>query len=178
MKQQNHFFVSNKKAFTLLEVLISVSILVLVFVFLYSQFNLAQLSTKKTTTIEKHATKRAKIVELFYNDFLTSKDINPTSGKKYDKFTQAFSSKNSLYGITQPYIKYAVVTTNEGNQLIRAEGSTNSIDLKNANSQFYIDTVVQNVKFFKVIQNNDYIEFFLQVEGMKDIYFKLKRFYK
>lgn len=173
--KQNLFFVSNKKAFTLIEVLISISILVLIFVFLYGQFNLAQISTKKTTIIEKSTTKRAKVIELLYNDFLSSQNINPTSGKSYDKFVEAFDTQNSLYGIEKPYIKYAVVTSQEGNKLVRIEDKRKDIGLQNANSDFYIDVIVENIKYFKVIKSDKYIEFFLQAQEMKDIYFKLKR---
>lgn len=178
MKIQNHFSESNKKAFTLIEILISVSILTLIFIFVYGQFNLAQKSTKKTTIIENTANKRAKIIELLYNDFLTSKDINPTSGNKFDKFIHSFSSKNSLYNIETPYIKYIVITQNEGNKLVRLEGISKDIDISNANSEFYIDIVAEDITYFKVIKNNDYIEFFVKAQEMKDIYFKFNRFYK
>lgn len=176
IQYKKHFSELNKRAFTLIEVLISISILVLVFVFIYSQFNLAQLSTKKTTFIEKQTTNRAMIIQLLYSDFITSKDINPTSGKSYDKFFESFSSENSLYGIDKPFIKYVVISSQEGNNLVRLEGVTSDIDFQNANSKFYIDIVVKNIKFFKVLKNEEYIEFFIQSKGMKDIYFKFKRF--
>jgi len=175
---QNHFSVSSKKAFTLIEVLISVTILVLIFTFLYSQFNLAQKSTKKTTTIEKYSTKRAKIIELIYNDFATSRDIVSTSGKNYDKFINPFTTQNSLYEIVNPFVKYVVIVSSEGNNLMRLESTDKNMDVSNAISEYYIDKVLENVTYFKVLTQRDYIEFFVKADGMKDIYFKFKRLYK
>lgn len=176
--QQNLFSVSNKKAFTLIEVLISITILVLIFVFLYGQFNLAQLSTKKTTTIEKYTTKRAKVIELLHNDFITASEIVATSGKSYDKFVEAFTTQHSLYGIQNPYIKYVVIAQQEGNTLLRLESTSTDVDIQNSNSDFYIDEIVQNIKYFKVLTSGEYIEFFIQADGMKDIYFKFKKVLK
>jgi len=173
--KQNLFFISNKKAFTLIEVLISVTILVLIFIFLYGQFNLAQKSTQKTTTVEVATTKRAKIIGLLYNDFLSSENIVATSGKKYDKFIQPFTTQNSLYGIQNPYVKYVVISSQEGNSLLRLESNNKDMDIRNANSNFYIDTIVKKIDYFKVIVTPQYIEFFLKADGMKDIYFKFKR---
>jgi prepilin-type N-terminal cleavage/methylation domain-containing protein len=173
--KQKLFSSSNKKAFTLIEVLISVSILVLIFTFLYSQFNLAQKSTKKTTQIEKSTTKRAKIIELLYADFISSRNLLPTTGRKYDKFSNAFSTENSLYSIQNPFVKYVVVSDNEGNQLVRIEGKRGDIGMQNVNKDFYIDSIVKEIKYFKIIVSPEYIEFFVQAKDMKDIYFKLKR---
>lgn len=176
--KQNLSFVSNKKAFTLIEVLISVSILVLIFVFLYSQFNLAQISTKKTTLIEKSATKRAKVIELLYTDLMSSKNIVSTSGKNYDKFIEAFETSNSLYMISNPFIKYAVISTKTGNSLIRIEGKRKDINIQNANSDFYADLILNDIEYFKVNVSSSYIEFFVQAKEMKDIYFKFRRVVK
>lgn len=176
--KQNLFFVSNKKSFTLIEVLISVTILVLVFVFLYSQFNLAQKSTKKTTQIEKTSTKRAKVIELLYNDLITSRDIVPTSRQKYDRFLEAFQTQNSLYGMINPFIKYVVISKNDGYRLVRLEGKRKDIGLLNANSDFYIDEIVKDIQYFRVNVTNEYIEFFIKAEKMKDIYLKIKRVIK
>jgi len=176
--KQNLFFVSNKKAFTLIEVLISITILVLIFTFLYSQFNLAQISTKKTTTIEKSSTKRAKIIELLYSDLMTAQKVVPTSRKNYDRFIEAFPTQNSLYGIENPYIKYVVVADDETNTLLRIEGKRKDIGLQNANSEFYADKIVEKITYFKVIVSGEYIELFLQAEDMKDIYFKFKKVVK
>jgi len=173
--KQNLFFTFNKKAFTLIEVLISISILVLIFTFLYSQLNLAQKSTKKTTVIEKSTSKRAKIIELIYADFISSMDIQATRGKKYDRFVGAFDTQNSLYEIENPYIKYVVIEEQNNNKLIRIEGKRNDIGLINANSDFYIDVVLEGIKYFKVLVTNEEIEFFIKAKDMKDIYFKINR---
>jgi len=174
-KQQNLFFTSSKKAFTLIEVLISVSILVLIFTFLYSQFNLAQKSTNKTTSIEKSTSKRVKIIELLYTDFISSKNLVATSGKNFDKFIEAFDTQNSLYEIKTPYVKYIVIEAEENKKLIRIEGKRKDIGLLNANTEFYIDEVLEGVTYFKVLITNKQIEFFIQAEDMKDIYFKINR---
>lgn len=178
--KQKHILESNNKAFTLIEVLISISILVLVFTFLYSQFNLAQISTKKTTQVEQKTTKREQIKELFYNDFLkASALLVPTSGIKYDKL-ETFSSRNSLYGIIKPYIKYIIVSTNENNSLIRIEShNIENISLGESENEFYMDEIVKDIEYFKIsTSNKEYIEFFIKAKDMKDIYFKFKRIIK
>lgn len=172
---QKHTLELNKKSFTLIEMLISVSILVLIFTFIYGQFNLAQLSTKKTTQIEKLSTKREKIIQLLYSDFITSLDIQSTTGISFDKFIEPFSSSNSLYGISNPYIIYTVVETYEGKSLLRLESDTKSIDITGINSNYYMEEIVKDIKYFKIITNKEYIEFYISSKGMKDIYFKFKR---
>lgn len=165
----------NKKAFTLIELLISVTILVLIFTFIYGQFNLAQLSTKKTTQIESSTTQRGKIITLLYNDFITTKEIVPTSGKSFDKFINAFETNNSLHGISNPFVKYAVIETNDGKFLMRAESNQQNISFSENNNKFYMDEIVKNIEFFKVITNDNYIEFFIKAKDMKDIYFRFKK---
>ena len=178
--KQKHTLDLNKKAFTLIEALISVTILVLIFTFLYSQFNLAQISTKKTTQIEQKTTKRAQIKELLYNDFLkANQELVPTSGVKFDKL-EIFSSRNTLYGIIKPYIKYVIVSTDDSISLIRIESHNSSnISLSQNENKFYMDEILHDIEYFKIITSNkEYIEFFIKAKDMKDIYFKFKRIVK
>jgi len=170
-----HFLELNKKAFTLIEVLVSVSILVLVFSFIYSQFNFAQKSTKKTTQIEYNVDKRWKILSLIYNDFISSQKVEPTSGNNYDKFVKSFNTKNSLYGISNPFVKYVVVEDDDVRSLIRLESNSSEIRLSESVNKFYMDEIVKDIEFFKVIVNNEYIEIFIKAKDMKDIYFRFKK---
>ena len=173
---QKHTLELNKKSFTLVEMLISISILVLIFTFLYGQFNLAQLSTEKTTQIELSSTKRAKVITLLYNDIFSSNDIIATTSKNFDKFIEPFSSKNSLYGISNPYIKYAVIQTNNGKSLLRFESHLKNFSITGVDNKFYMEEILKDVKYFKIDTNNkEYIEFYISAKNTKDIYFKLKR---
>ena len=165
----------NKKSFTLIEMLISVSILVLIFSFLYGQFNLAQLSTKKTTQIESSSSKREKIINLLYNDFVTSYDIQSTSGKKFDRFIKPFKTSNSLYGTTEPYVRYLVVYDNDIKRLIRLEGFEDSLNINSARSEYYMENVLDDIEYFKVLVSDDFIEFYIKSKNIKDIYFKFNR---
>lgn len=177
--KQNHTLELNKKAFTLIEVLISISLLVLIFTFIYGQFNLAQLSTNKTTLIEKNSSKREQIIALLYNDFISSRDINPTMMKLYTRFTEPFTTTNSLYGISQPYVKYLVVSTNESYKLIRIESHDNkNLDIGQYENKFYMDEVLGDIEYFKVLVNSENIEFFVKAKNIKDIYFSFKRVLK
>ena len=143
----------SSRAFTLIEVLISVSILILIFVFLYSQFNLAQLSTKKTTKIEKSTTKRKDVIAVFYKDFITSTSYVPTSSTKFDKVIfDTLNSKAAIIAIDD-YLRKKIAKFDISKHLcssyLRVEvkdlpGVLSSITKIFANNKISIKNLIQN----------------------------------
>ncbi len=163
---------SNKKSFTLIELLIAVGLLVLIFTFLYTQFNLTYLSTDKTTQIEQQSSKRELFLKLFYEDIIKATQVTPTNFAKYDILD--LQTSNSLYGISDVFVKYVVVQDNEIKKLVRIE-SHDKIMIQNRTNNFYMDTILENIHEFEVLTDGAYVEFFIQYEDINNVHFKFKR---
>jgi len=168
---------SNKKGFTLLELLLSVAILAVLFSYLYMNFYVAKNSTDATKAFREKELFREKVSTLLYNDLILSTKITPTAGEEeYD--TLDIIGTNSLHNITAPYIKYTVIDStkayseNNGSILVRLESNA-PINTKARDRIFYLDEVANNVEYFKIVTYDKYAEYFLKIKNQKPIHFKL-----
>ena len=165
-----HFLDSNKRAFTLLELLLSIAILAVLFSYLYMNFFVAKQSTEATKVFKESVLLREQISKLLYEDIINSTKIVPTSGSKYDKVDM--ESKNSLHNILTPNIRYTVIDDGRINVLVRLE-SSKALPGITGTKDFYIDEIVRDVEDFKMINYATFVEYFLKIKNQKPIHFKL-----
>lgn len=170
MMKQRAILKSNK-SFTIVEVLISITILVLIFVFLYGQFNLAFTSTSLTTQKQEKSYKRLQVIELLYKDLFQSTNITYVPKTKYDLLT--LQSTNSLHGFSSVFVKWVVVKGDDVNSLVRIESNQN-FSLESTIQDYYMDVVLEDIQYFKVININKIVEVFINAKTMKDIHFKFQ----
>ena len=161
---------SNRKAFTLLEVLISIALLGIVIVALFSAVELMQDSN---THLGKHLEKSKKITKatkVLYLDLMGS-DGNITIQK--DEFSRVCieQTRNSLYALPAPKVCWVVLKNN--NTLARIEGSLYHLPL-NAEERVEVDPIMSDIEVFDLYHEKDKILVLIQQKEKEPITFMLQ----
>jgi len=164
-----------KKAFTLIEVLVSVVLLGLISVFIASTIS----QTKNNNMLFEHKVNGDKklefLVDILYNDIYFSKSLTVTGLKKYSVLY--IKSKNSIYGIDEPYITWLVLK--EKNKLIRIESARKiTLPVKEELKKFlFIDEVIKDCEHFTINISKDKkkILTYLHVKDKKPIIFEIEK---
>jgi len=154
-----------KKAFTLIEVMISIvifSILVLFMSKVVSSLNISLHSLDKT--YQKNQ-KQNLLIKTLYADILNSKHI--IIDNKNKNYSILFiQTSNSLYDIAMPYIVWYV--SKKDKALMRLESSKEiHLPMDSGN----LDLFDKNVKIFKVYKNNN--KYFIFIKGKKELFFEI-----
>jgi prepilin-type N-terminal cleavage/methylation domain-containing protein len=160
----------NRKAFTLLEVLISIALLGIILVPLFSVVDMMRDSNThllKSLEKSKQITKATKVLFL---------DVLSSDGKlkiKKDEFTRLCmeETKNSLYNL--PVAKVCWLVLKKKNTLVRVEGNNYSLPLK-ADDRVEVDSVMTGVELFDVYHEKDKVLILLQQQGKEPISFMVQ----
>ncbi len=154
-----------KKAFTLVELMISIILLSLIMSFLYQSVAQLQSSNQQFLKRTNQVQKREDILKLLYMDFLNARSMKwLEKGKDYDVLV--FQSSNSLHSMSQPYLRYKVYK--DESTLRRIESPLENIDpLENI---FRFNDIAKEVKFFKLYEKKGHYLIYLKIEGIDDIY--------
>lgn len=143
--------IMNKKAFTLIELLISIFLLGLIVNFLYSAIDNLQktnimFDTKSQTFINKQ-----KLLDLLYDDIFSAQSVK-IDGLKDTQIDLLTS--NSLFDIEYPYVTWLI--SKENDTLLRFESTQafNSMTSDNSNL-FHISKVGENCERFHIYQSKD-----------------------
>ncbi|MCF6244711.1 MAG: prepilin-type N-terminal cleavage/methylation domain-containing protein [Sulfurovum sp.] len=161
---------ANRKAFTLLEVLISIALLGIILVPLFSVVDLMKDSNShllKSLEKSKEITKATKILFL---------DILSSDGKieiKKDEFTRLCleETKNSIYNLTLAKVCWVVLK--DKNTLVRIEGSKYKLPVE-GEDKVEVDTIMSDMILFDVYHEKDKVLILLQQKGKKPISFMLQ----
>ena len=157
-----------RKAFTLVELMISVLLLSLIVTFLYQ--SVAQLQTSNMQFLDKteKLQKRENLLNIFYNDFM-----NATSIEWYDKGNEfdviIMQTNNSFHNMSKPYVLYKVYR--DESKLMRIESPVEKIDF--LNNTFRFNDIIEDVKLFKVYEQKGHYLIYLNAKDMEDIYLDL-----
>jgi len=110
-----------RRAFTLMELMISVVLIALISMYLYGALGQTRTNNKMLQEYTEAQEHREKIYELFYRDFMESYTLNiqPTKDKHYHILK--LQTQNSLYDIAAPYVIYYVQA--ESRNLVRLESA-------------------------------------------------------
>lgn len=154
-----------KKAFTLIELMISIILLSLIVSFLYQ--SVAQLQSSNQQFLQKTNAiqKREEVLKLLYNDFINASSVE-WSNKEKNLDAIVMQSNNSLHAMTQPYLKYKVYR--DDNTLRRVENPSETLDAEN--KVFRFNEIVKEVSFFKVYAQKGHYLVYLKAKDMDDIY--------
>ena len=158
-----------KKAFTLIEVLISIVLVGLILPPLYKLITLMQDSNSQIFTYVKQNTKESKLIDIMYLDFLSS-DGNISISK--DEFSRVCinSTHNSLYGFSNVKVCWVVVKTN--NTLVRIEGTNYNLPLElDAKVESY--SSLNNLELFDVYRNKTDILVIIKQKSQQPIVFEI-----
>jgi len=159
-----------RRAFTLIEVLVSIALLGIILVPLFSVVDMMRKSNEhllKALENSKQVTKASKVLFL---------DILSSDGKleiKKDEFTRLCidETKNSLYNL--PLAKVCWVILKNKNTLVRIEGNAYKLPLK-SDDRVEVDDVMTDIDLFDVYQQKDKVLVFLQQKGKEPIRFMVQ----
>jgi len=143
-------YYTNKKAFTLLEVLISIMLLSLVLMALYKSSDILRASNKNLFNHLEKTSNALKGAKTLYMDILQS-DGNITIVNKH-KLNHIIinSTKNTIYQLNSAKVIWLVYK--EENQLLRIEGNQFKLPLR-LEEKVAIDKIVDNIELFKVYRS-------------------------
>ncbi len=174
----------NKKAFTLVEVMISITIFSIVIVFLYESLNL---SKKFNDIFARHVDNYIESFDLqkiLYLDIIEAKgNITITPDRNKNTILKIINTNNTYHSVFSKYITYFI---NKNGKLIRVE-SSEVFNHKKINSDFldhkntYIDILKEDVEKFLVLKNKQSDEdkpgftIFLKLENEEEIIFSSKK---
>ncbi len=161
---------ADHKAFTLLEVLISIALMGIVLVALFSSVDILQDSNQHLSKQLEKTKKVTQSTQVLYKDILSS-DGNLTITK--DEFTRLCmeSTANSLYAL--PRAKVCWVVMKEKNSLVRVEGTRYTLPTE-SEDRVEVDTVMQNVELFDVYHSKDRVLVVLKEKSKEAIKFMLQ----
>ena len=161
---------ANRKAFTLIEVLISIALLGLIIVPLFSVVDMMRNSNDhllKALENSKQITKATKVLFL---------DVLSSDGRleiKKDEFTRLCidETKNSLYNL--PVAKVCWVVLKNKNTLVRMEGNAYKLPLK-SDDRVEVDAVMSDVELFDVYHEKDKVVVLIKQQSKEPISFMVQ----
>ena len=160
----------NQKAFTLIEVLISIVLLGLIIPALYKSVDVLRVSNSALFSQLQQSKKEARAIETLFLD-IASSDGNLTIRK--DTFDRLCieTTQNSLYGLASPKVCWVVLK--EGHDLIRVEGYDFHLPLK---SEEFVgaDVVIRQLDLFDVHWKKDKVVVTLQQKHKAPISFMVQ----
>jgi prepilin-type N-terminal cleavage/methylation domain-containing protein len=161
---------SNRKAFTLLEVLISIALLGIVIVALFSSVDMMQNSNQQLAKYLEKSKKITNATKVLYRDMMGS-DGNITIKK--DEFSRVCmeETRNSLYAL--PAAKVCWVILKKDKTLTRIEGNGYHLPL-GLEERVEIDPIMTNIEVFDVYHEKDKVLVLIQQKGQEPISFMVQ----
>lgn len=141
-----------KAAFTLIELIISISILSIMMIFLYKSYSSLNVSNSNLKDETRRVEKFQKIKKVIYLDFLTAlPNSTLTTNREKNEDAVFLQTTNSRHGRFNPYVAYMVKDA----KLYRLESLKKITDyLLPSDSEFDIDYVGE-VNGFRVYKSSD-----------------------
>jgi len=159
-----------RKAFTLIEVLISIGLLGIVLVALFSTVKTMRDSNKHLHQYLQKSKKITKSTKILYLDIANS-DGNLTVEK--DEFSQLCieQTKNSLYGLSMAKVCWVVLK--ENNTLVRIEGNNYSLPTR-IEEKVEVNKIMKHIELFDLYHQKDKVLVFIKQKNEKPITFMLQ----
>ena len=144
-----------RRAFTLMELMVSIVLIVLIALFLFSAIAGMKRSNDTLLEHDKAQERRDKIFYLLYRDIVQARsvDIRSLSDKHYTVLQ--LQTSNTLYDIAMPYVTYFV--HNDNKRLVRLEAAKRialPIPYEDIHS-VHADAIVEDVTDFTVYMRED-----------------------
>lgn len=145
------------KAFTLVEMVISITLMGLVLFLVYESIDNITLSNKIIKDTQNTQAYKNRRISLLKEDLINSTDINVSTSDDYSVIQ--FETQNSIHGIIQPFVVWLVAK--KDNTLVRLESAQNILLPLEYSLEHkpYLDVMIANVERFKIYtsKEKDYI---------------------
>ncbi len=140
-----------RKAFSLIELLVSIFLLGLIVNFLYSAIGNLQKTNILFNQKSQELQNEQKLLDLLYDDIFLASRLQITGSKNS---TINLLTSNSIYDIEHPYVSWLI--SREKNMLLRVE-STKSFTKMTADNVnfFHITQIKEDCERFKIYQSKD-----------------------
>ncbi len=142
----------SRRAFTLIELMVSIALTVIVVLFLYKALATQEISNKVLTKNATSLHQTDQIFDLLYRDFLESNETKIATTFNKDYNILYLSTRNSLHGIPFTYVIYYVNAKNK--TLVRIESAYPiklPVDLEKI-KYIFVDPLVKKITKFKIFQ--------------------------
>jgi len=153
-----------RRAFTLIELMISVILLSIIVTFLYQSVAQLQNSNQQLMKNTDKIVDRENLLQVLYNDFMNMSALN-VADKVEKTDVIVFQTSNSFYAMSQPFVRYEV---GRDAVLRRIESSAQKLDYEN--SFFRFDTIAHDVSMLKVYESKGHYFIYVKSDKMEDIY--------
>ena len=143
----------NKRAFTLIELMVSIALTVIVVLFLYKALATQEISNKVLAKNAASLHQTDQIFDLLYKDFLESNETKIATTFNKDYNILYLSTKNSLHDIPFAHVVYYVNVKDK--TLVRLESAHPMklpVDLEKI-KYIFADTLIDKVTKFRVFQS-------------------------
>ena len=152
-----------RRAFTLIELMISVVLLSIIVTFLYQSIAQLQNSNMQLLNNTNKNIKRENLLKVLYNDFINAQSFKLIE-KDNDMDGFVLQSSNSFYEMSMPFVRYQV----SDGLLRRIESPV--VELNFDNNFFRFDTLMDELQSLKVYEKEGHYLIYVKSEGMEDIY--------
>ncbi|MFK5882196.1 MAG: type II secretion system protein [Sulfurospirillum sp.] len=164
-----------KRAFTLIEILVSIVLLGLISIFVTSTIYQTKTGIEIFKNKVEETSKIEKFQDVLYRDLLQSNELNTQEYKRYS--VVYFRSKNTVYGISNPYIVWFV--SKKDDTLVRIESSRQiQLPILEENLKYmFLDSTLKNCKVFLVKLSKDKkdILVYIKIKNQKSTIFEIAK---
>jgi len=159
-----------QKAFTLIEVLISIGLLGIVIIALFSTVSMMRSSNANLYTYLQKSKKITKANKVLYMDIMSS-DGNISIKK--DEFSRLCmqETRNSLYALSLAKVCWVVLK--KDNTLVRIEGNNYKLPTR-FEDRVEVNPVMKHIELFDVYHQKDKVLVFIKQKGEKPITFMVQ----
>jgi len=144
-----------KRSFTLIEVIISITLFSIIIIFLYSTLNITQRSNQVFKDELNKNIDKEDIKFIFFEDLINSKNKIKIYEDKDKNTILTFSTNNTFHN---PFYTNITYLLGRKNNLLRIESNIKYDSKKiyqfKDNENRYIDKLVENIKLFRVYQDD------------------------
>lgn len=175
MIKSNKNLFAGKKAFTLLEVVISITIFMIILIFIYKVFDDTKVSNEK---FEQHIYKSEDINNLYKIIFEDIAEARTSITLQNDRDKNAIVTFQSNNSFNNPFNLHKTYMISSNNHLVRIE-SKEAFKKENSGLDFYnnsfIDILMKDIKKFIVLVKNDKYVFIIEPQKGEKIIFPTYR---
>ena len=157
-----------KKSFTLIEMIISVTLFSIIIIFLYQTLDITKKSNKIYKEELNKILKAQDIKKLFFEDMLNVKNIQIYSTEN-ENMILSLETSNTFHNSF--YINILYIVSKENN-LIRVESLEKYYNKKEQkfinNQNIYVDKIKINVELFNIYQNKKVYTIYIKTKDKKE----------